>query len=547
MAQRAHYAPLLREFETPLAPALNQPPPDKILEPKAQYETVPAARRAPDAGDKKPDPQDVPAPAPAKPLAAADRFDALFLKPGNIDTYLAFAASGKEDASFLVASALKNWRADKDKIPLELCEFLAYKSVLAYEDEGPLKAHFEGGGWRGMKAESFEFFDTGKNGDTQGFGFVSGTTAFIAMRGTTSVEDWFTDLSPALTTDEDIPAETLELIGSAAPRRHLGFASAWAHAAPKIETWAEKVRKNHGAEELCFTGHSLGGALALVGAHDFAKRNVGKVGGVITFAAPKVGGPEFAADYSQLGLSDRTLRCESIEDLVTWAARHSDFENPGVSCLVDKRPMIAGMEVFWAALLGIAGWEKAKAAAQSASGSENKPDAHTKRDADEKPNTDKNPDTDQKPDTDTKEASAKPDGKPAETKPASDSKGGFGIILGIVLAIAVYFIGRRIIIRYRAHGVGKRYSLFFSTHAYRRIRDLRIADLTKATDAELAAATKDFETHLRFIRGNEAGVKCYKELTNRPIRVLTQKQVQDLFKKTRETEGDKGGYHQYFW
>lgn len=537
MAQRSHYAPLLRQSDAPFPPALDQPPlpPKPSFEAKAQTATAPAARRAPDARDNKPDPQNAAAPVPANPLAALDRFDALFLKPGNIDSYLAFVSSGKEDANFLIASALKNWKADKDKIPLELCEFLAYKSVLAYEDEGPLKAHFEGGGWRGMKAESFEFFDTGKKGDTQGFGFVSGTTAFIAMRGTTSVEDWFNDLSPALTTDKDIPAETLELIGSAAPRRHLGFASAWGHAAPIIEAWAEKARKNHGAEELCFTGHSLGGALALVGAHDFAKRNVGKVGGVITFAAPKVGGPEFAADYSQLGLSERTLRCESVEDLVTWAARHDDFENPGVSCIVDKRPMIAGMEVFWAALLGIAGWEKAKAAAQSASGSEKKPDAEKK------------PDTDKKP-----EASAKPDGKPAETKPALDSpaldtKGGFGVILGIVLAIAVYFIGRRIIIRYRAHGVGKRYSLFFSTHAYRRIRDLRIADLTKATDAELAAATKDFETHLRYMRGNEAGVKSYKELNNRPIRVLTQKQVQDLFKKTRETEGDKGGYHQYFW
>lgn len=541
MAQRAHYAPLLRQIETPLAPVLEQPPPDKILKPKAQAETAPAASRAPDAGDKKPDQKNVAAPAPAKLWAATDRFDALFLKPGNIDTYLAFAASGKEDANFLVASALKNWKADKDKIPLELCEFLAYKSVLAYEDAGPLKDHFMSGGWRGMEAASFEFFDTGTNGDTQGFGFVSGTTAFIAMRGTTSVEDWFTDLSPALTTDAGLSPENLKLIGSAEPRRHLGFASAWGQVAPKIEEWAEKVRKNHGAEELCFTGHSLGGALALVGAHDFAKRNVGKVGGVITFAAPKVGGPEFAADYSQLGLSERTLRCESVEDLVTLVARHSDFENPGVSCLVDKRPMIAGMEVFWAALLGIAGWEKDKTAAQSASGSEKKPNAEKKPDAAKKPDLDK------KPDTGTKEASAKPDGKPAETKPASDSKGGFGAILGIVLAIAIYFIGRRIIIRYRAHGVGKRYSLFFSTHAYRRIRDLRIADLTKATDAELAAANKDFETHLRYMRGNETGVKCYKELTNRPIRVLTQRQVQDLFKKTRETEGDKGGYHQYFW
>lgn len=97
MAQRAHYAPLLRQIETPLAPALKHPPPEKSVEPKSPFQTAPAARLGSDAAQKTPEPDKVAAPAPANPLAAPGRFDALFLKHGSIDSYLAFASSGKED------------------------------------------------------------------------------------------------------------------------------------------------------------------------------------------------------------------------------------------------------------------------------------------------------------------------------------------------------------------------------------------------------------------------------------------------------------------
>jgi hypothetical protein len=46
------------------------------------------------------------------------------------------------------------------------------------------------------------------------------------------------------------------------------------------------------------------------------------------------------------------------------------------------------------------------------------------------------------------------------------------VIVGVVLVIALFLGGRRAVIHYRAHGVGKRYALFFSTLANRPIRVL---------------------------------------------------------------------------
>ena len=484
--------------------------------------------------------------------APRDRFDTMFLNPGTLETYLAHIDGDGDDPRYLVATGIANFTADPTRVPLELCEYLAYKSVLAYErDKKALESHFDRCGWRGIKRGSLEFFDTGKKGDTQGFGFVSGDTAFVVMRGTTSATDWMNDLTTAVTTDADAAEDDIKVVLYREPRRHLGFARAWGHSAGLIEGWYKtEAQAKFGAKHLCFSGHSLGGALALIGAHDFAKRNIATADAVITFAAPKVGGPEFAADYDALGLGRKTLRCESPEDLVTWGSTHKDFANPGVSCLVDKRPMIAGMEFFWAAILGIAGWERAKEAAKAE-------EAATANKAGKDANADQKPATDVKAETasetsgaETKDARASPPdaAKPAGDKStAPDGKGVIIIVFGLLVLLIVGLIGRRVLIRYRAHGAAKRYTLFFSTHAYRKIREARFPDLSKATDAELAAAAKDLSRHLDYIRGRDPHVPSFKQLRNRPVLALTQKDVQWYIAKTRDTGADKGGYWRYFW
>lgn len=478
---------------------------------------------------------------PAPPLAgmaaeiAVERFAPAWLVHERLDDYLQRAAAGDAQADFHVSRLLDGFRADPERVPLELCEYLAYKAVLAYEDDIAIGTHFERSGWPGIVPQSYQFFEV-EASDTQGYGYVAGDVAFISMRGTTSVTDWMNDLTNDLTTDDGVSELDRAVMGPAEPRRHLGFARAWGHARTQIDAWLDKAYHAYGARRVCLTGHSLGGALALIGAHDIARRGLLPVGAVITFAAPKVGGPEFVANYDALGLSAVTLRCESPEDLVTWGSIHRDFAHPGAACLIDKRPMIAGMEVFWAMLLGIAGWGQVK---------KSEPDK-TPADESKKP-------ADTAPNRDGKEGGTTGADKPHEpgSTPAPSGKGpaavGLGAIVAVVVAVLVILAGRRIIIRYRAHGAAKRYTLFFSTHAYRRIRAVRCGDIAAATDEQLAAAAADLSRHLDHIRGRDRDVACFKVLQNRPILVTSKAEVARYLALTRDSEGERGGYWRYIW
>ena len=62
-------------------------------------------------------------------------------------------------------------------------------------------------------------------------------------------------------------------------------------------------------DKIVLSGHSLGGALAVLGAHHFARHDICPVHAVVTFGTPKVGGFDFKSEYEhpRLGLKDRGL------------------------------------------------------------------------------------------------------------------------------------------------------------------------------------------------------------------------------------------------
>ncbi len=102
------------------------------------------------------------------------------------------------------------------------------------------------------------------------------------------------------------------------------------------------------------------------------------------------------------------------------------------------------------------------------------------------------------------------------------------VIIGIVGAIVIFLAARKLIIRYRAHGVGKRYALYLSTLSYRTIRTLR------GEDYEHASA--DFDCHLARIRGKDSSV--YRSLRKRPVRITA---------KNIASYRDAKGYENYIW
>lgn len=109
-------------------------------------------------------------------------------------------------------------------------------------------------------------------------------TAFIAFRGTQTFNDWVSDFDFAHEPYRYVPG---------AGEVHKGFQSIYDAVHASIAAGLGAALE--GCESLLITGHSLGGALAVISALDLAK-NVGPaiMPELITFAGPAVGLADFA-------------------------------------------------------------------------------------------------------------------------------------------------------------------------------------------------------------------------------------------------------------
>ena len=127
-----------------------------------------------------------------------------------------------------------------------------------------------------------EFFDIvrGRDIDTQGYIAINEERVLVAFRGTESIPDWLTNFQavrdPGPWRDTNV---------------HEGFQDAFGAAALKI---GEIIGRRRGSQEVWVTGHSLGGALAVLLAATLAESKI-RVTGLYTFAAPRVGNKRFAA------------------------------------------------------------------------------------------------------------------------------------------------------------------------------------------------------------------------------------------------------------
>ena len=140
-------------------------------------------------------------------------------------------------------------------------------------------------------------------GDTEKFGFVlqSDTHAIVAFRGTSSTSDW---LSDALAVQvEFAPGSGLT---------HRGFTGIYSSARKGIHACLERISPD---KTLYVTGHSLGGALAILCAFDAASGTKFRHPVVYTFAAPRVGDPDFVAAYG--GQVARSFRVYNEFDVVS--------------------------------------------------------------------------------------------------------------------------------------------------------------------------------------------------------------------------------------
>lgn len=527
---------------------------------------------------------------PAKPSASPDgmNLDYGFLTHEGLDELAGFAsADPTADATrSSPASRVRLLPTDPEwarkGFSLPLCEFLAYKSALAYGSETEVGINLNC--CRGLSRP--KFFDTGdRDGiDTQGYGFLFEDAAFIVMRGSESATDWAGNQNDKITGEKPDTrwwpsAQNAEAVRVHVPGQHLGFARGWRAVRKQIEAWIDDLPPTVDGKprRFVFSGHSLGGALAQIGAFDFKTIENRDVVAVVSFGAPLVGNGQFSKKYEAV-LGGRTVRLESDGDIVPqimgrwyyrihWRARDwierriygrisppqsSLFEPAGQKWWFDKVPLLK-KEDFTAVLQEVKDrmereLQRRKEEAEKAEKEETKAAADNKQhtgDAGSRPNRGGGPseagkragstDTSVKPDGGTGTTGPAPatqDG--VQSPPAHESGSGAGTAPGnsqlpqIVITIVGVVIGAIVIgaigwgVYYfarskftRSHEIQKRYALYLSSLSYRRLRELHGGDVLKAH--------RDLDNHLLLVRGDleaaeAASATLFTSLKNLPVR-----------------------------
>jgi triacylglycerol lipase len=155
--------------------------------------------------------------------------------------------------------------------------------------------------------------------DTRALVFTEAEDAIIAFRGTADLRNWLTDLEC-----------DLKPWRSPHARVHAGFLAAWRSVRDHVMDALENLGPNR---RLWLTGHSLGGALAMVAALDLKLEasNSVCIAGCYTFGQPRVGNADFRTWYNAV-LRERTFRIVHADDIVArvpWllgAYRHAGTE-----------------------------------------------------------------------------------------------------------------------------------------------------------------------------------------------------------------------------
>ena len=167
--------------------------------------------------------------------------------------------------------------------------------------------------WGFGHVEPFEIL-RGRDVDTQGFIAVNESRLLAAFRGTESLPDWLTNLQ---TVRDPGPWRNT--------RVHEGFQDAFHAAALRI---GEIIGRERGHRQVWLTGHSLGGALAVLLAATLLESAI-PVTGLYTFGAPRVGNNAFASHVNE-GLAHAAhWRVVNEGDLVPHVPAQMFFSHAG--------------------------------------------------------------------------------------------------------------------------------------------------------------------------------------------------------------------------
>ncbi len=156
-----------------------------------------------------------------------------------------------------------------------------------------------------------EFYDTvatfrakSITGQSERFGFIlqSDDQIIVAFRGTSSTADWISDA---------IARQRKYKYAKDAGQVHLGISDIYSSARDPI---LSSLSRLPASKSLTITGHSLGGALAVLCAVDVAVNSPFNRPSVYTYGAPRVGDPSFVKAFA--GKVDESFRIYNRYDVV---------------------------------------------------------------------------------------------------------------------------------------------------------------------------------------------------------------------------------------
>ncbi|MEV0697075.1 lipase family protein [Saccharopolyspora sp. NPDC050389] len=188
---------------------------------------------------------------------------------------------------------------------LQHAYWLARAAKLAYDDEATIREATKEWGF-----DRCEYFHAELDGsfpieDTQAFAAGSDKMVVVAFRGTEpkKIKDWLTDTN------------TLAARGPAGKGHvHTGFSRALDSIYPQVRDAVQRFRDN--GQSLWFTGHSLGGALAmLASARIFFEDPRLLPDGVYTFGQPRTCDRLLVGPYNE-ALAERVFRFVNNNDVV---------------------------------------------------------------------------------------------------------------------------------------------------------------------------------------------------------------------------------------
>ncbi|UZI33396.1 lipase family protein [Streptomyces sp. VB1] len=204
--------------------------------------------------------------------------------------------------------------------------WLVRASDLAYKNEATIEQQVRAWGFDRVRHHRTRFSPPFPLQDTQAFTAASDRMIIIAFRGTepAQIKDW---LSDATTPPVPGPAKTGYV--------HYGFGEALESIYPEVQAGLAEFRDNE--QSVWFTGHSLGGALAmLAGARMYLKEPRLAPDGVYTYGQPRVCDRLLAAACNK-GFKNRMYRFVNNNDVVPQLPPEPVFTHVDTLRYIDSR------------------------------------------------------------------------------------------------------------------------------------------------------------------------------------------------------------------